>query len=388
MTEPLNAAWVTVADFVPRLVAFLLILVVGWVLARLLAKAVDKVLERVGFDRAVERGGIARALQRSRYDASTIVSKLVFYALLLLVLQLAFGVFGPNPVSELLTGIIAFLPRLVVAIVIVVVAAAIASAVKDLIAGTLGGLSYGRALATIASVFIIGIGVIAALNQVGIATTVTTPVLIAVLATIGGILVVGVGGGLVRPMQSRWEGYLDTAGRETENVKREVERTRADRAAEAALEQQRSEQREAQERAAQEREAEARRAHEEEQARQAERARQAEQEGRGEPVRGGQERDAGSGAYAAGYGAREDAYEEQGGDAWGEPREGAYQGRREGSYDTAGDSGYDNAYGGGYGSGYGSYEDLERPRAEQEDRREVDLTDDATQPQEQQDRRW
>jgi hypothetical protein len=48
----------------------------------------------------------------------------------------------------------------------------------------------------------------------GIAVTVTLPVLVAVLATIGGILVVGVGGGLIRPMQARWENYLSSAERE------------------------------------------------------------------------------------------------------------------------------------------------------------------------------
>ncbi|MEO7421085.1 MAG: hypothetical protein ABIU87_01665 [Ornithinibacter sp.] len=121
------------------------------------------------------------------------------YAVMLFVLQLAFGVFGPNPISELLTAIIAFLPALIVAIIITVIASAVAAAVKTLIEGSLGGLSYGKTLANIAAVFILGLGIIAALNPVGIATTVTTPVLVAVLATIGGILVVGVGGGLVRP---------------------------------------------------------------------------------------------------------------------------------------------------------------------------------------------
>ena len=53
---------------------------------------------------------------------------------------------------------------------------------------------------------------IAALNQVGIATTVTQPVLIAVLATVAGILIVGVGGGLVRPMQQRWDALAGPGG--------------------------------------------------------------------------------------------------------------------------------------------------------------------------------
>ncbi len=222
MRDALNDMWRSVATFAPKLVAFLLILIIGWIVAKLIAKAVDKILERVGFDRAVERGGVKRALARSQYDASTIASKIVYYALLLFVLQLAFGVFGPNPISDLISGVIAFLPKLFVALIIIVVASAIAAAVRDLLANTLTGLSYGKTLANVASIFIIGLGVIAALNQVGIALTVTLPVLIAVLGTLGGILVVGVGGGLIKPMQGRWENYLDKAEVESRNVRAQV----------------------------------------------------------------------------------------------------------------------------------------------------------------------
>lgn len=222
MENALNELWVAVALYVPKIVMFLLILVIGWIVAKVLGKAADKILERVGFDRAVERGGVKRALAKSQYDASSIVGRLVYYTLILFVLQLAFGVFGPNPVSDLLTRVIAFLPSIVVAIVIVVLAAAIATAVRELIANTIGGLSYGKILANIAAAFILGLGIIAALNQVGIAASVTLPVLITVLATIGGILVVGVGGGLIKPMQARWESYLGTMESETQNIKAEV----------------------------------------------------------------------------------------------------------------------------------------------------------------------
>ncbi len=222
MNDALRDALAAVATFVPRLLLFLVILLIGFVVAKALAKAVSAVLTRVGFDRAIERGGIGRMLESSSYDASDILAKIVYYAILLFTLQLAFSAFGPNPISELLTGVIAFLPRVFVAIVIVVVAAAISAAVKGLIQNTLGGLSYGKVLANIAGVFILGLGVIAALNQVGIATTVTTPVLVAVLATIGGILVVGVGGGLVKPMQSRWERYLGTVEDEAPKMRAHV----------------------------------------------------------------------------------------------------------------------------------------------------------------------
>jgi hypothetical protein len=87
------------------------------------------------------------------------------------------------------------------------------------VSNALSGFSYGGMLGTIASVFILGLGIIAALNQVGIALTVTLPVLIAILATVGGILVVGVGGGLIKPMQQRWENYLTTAEREGRSIR-------------------------------------------------------------------------------------------------------------------------------------------------------------------------
>jgi hypothetical protein len=221
--QGLTDAWRAVATFVPKLAAFLAILLIGWIISKMLAKLVDKVLERVGFDRLVERGGVQRMLAQSKYDASDLVAKLLYYALILITLQIAFGVWGPNPVSALLTGIVAWLPRAAVAIVIIVVAAAIARAVQDFVAGALGGLSYGRVLANIASIFIWGLGIIAALNQIGVATTVTTPVLITVLATVGGIVVVGVGGGLVRPMQQRWEQWLGRAEQEMPQAKAQAE---------------------------------------------------------------------------------------------------------------------------------------------------------------------
>src|SRR5687768_10343183 len=124
--------------FLPKALLFVLILVVGFLVARVVRNLVDKVLERVGFDRWVERGGIRAALARSKYDASDIVAKLVYYAILLFTLQLAFGVWGPNAVSDLIGGVVAWLPKAFVAIIIVVIAAAIAAAVKDLVSNALG----------------------------------------------------------------------------------------------------------------------------------------------------------------------------------------------------------------------------------------------------------
>lgn len=206
--QGLSNAWSAIATFVPKLVAFLVVLVIGWAIAKILSKIAAKILDKVGFSRVVERGGLKTMLARSKYDASDIIARVVYYAILLIALEVAFGVFGPNPISTVLTAVVGWLPKAIVAIIIIVVVGAIARVVKDLIGTMLGALSYGRTLGTIAAVFIWGLGIVAALNQMGIATSVTTPVLITVLATVGGVLVVGLGGGLIRPMQQRWETWI------------------------------------------------------------------------------------------------------------------------------------------------------------------------------------
>ncbi len=115
----------------------------------------------------------------------------------------------------MINGIVARLPRAIVACVIVVVAMAIARAVRDIVEGAPGQASYGKVLATAAWAFVVGLGVIAAPGQAGIATAITGPVLTAVLAMIAGVVIVGVGGGLVTPMRDRWERRPSAAEQET-----------------------------------------------------------------------------------------------------------------------------------------------------------------------------
>ena len=197
-----------VITFLPKLLGFLLILIIGYLIAKLLQKLVDKILEKVGFDRAVERGGVKKALEKSQYDASDILAKIVFYAVMLFVLSTAFGVFGPNPISTYLAAVIGYLPKVFVAILILVIASAVAAGVKLLVQNALGGLSYGKLLANAVSVVILALGVIAALDQLEIAQNVVNAVLYASLAAVVGVVVVAVGGGGIAPMRQRWEQSL------------------------------------------------------------------------------------------------------------------------------------------------------------------------------------
>jgi hypothetical protein len=203
-----------VITFLPRLIAFLAVLLIGYLIAKAIQKAFNAILERVGFDKLVERGGIKRALARSRYDASGLLSKLVFYIVMLFVLQLSFGVWGPNPVSQMLDSVVAYLPNVFAAALIVVIGAAIAGGVRDIISAALGGLAYGRALATAASVAILTVTVFAALDQLGIAPAIVTGLFYAILATVVGIAVVALGGAGIQPLREYWQRALMRVDRE------------------------------------------------------------------------------------------------------------------------------------------------------------------------------
>jgi hypothetical protein len=235
-------AWANVAEFLPKLVGFLVILVVGYFIAKAITKILDRVLERVGFDRAVERGGVGRALAKSKHDASSLLAKVAFYALMLFVLQVAFGVFGPNPVSDLIHGTIAYLPNIFVAILILVIGAAIAAAVKEIAEASLGGLSYGRGLALAASVAILVIAVFAALDQLEIAPAIVTGLFYAMLAIIVGSAIVAIGGGGISTMRSYWERAAQRAERESSAIRSEAQgsKQRIRDRAEARVEQARS----------------------------------------------------------------------------------------------------------------------------------------------------
>ena len=153
----------------------------------------------------MERGGLQQALARSKYDPSDIIAKLAFWLIFLVTLQIAFGVFGPNPISDLLQGLIAYLPNVFVAIVIIVVAAAIAKAVTDLLSNLLSSVSGGQVMAKGAGIAVLVFGAFAALDQLQIAPRIVTGLWYAILAIVVGSAVVAVGGGGIKTMQRYWE---------------------------------------------------------------------------------------------------------------------------------------------------------------------------------------
>ncbi len=239
LQQGVEDAWNSIAVFVPKLLGFLLILLVGYFIAKLLARVADSILERVGFDKWVERGSLRVTFERSRFDPSDLVAIIVFWAAFLIVLQLAFGVFGPNPVSDLLTGIISYLPNVLVAVIIVVIASAVARVVTDVLSSMLGAVSGGTWIARGAGVAILVVGIFAALNQLQIAPEIVNGLFYAMLLVVVGSAIVAIGGGGIRTMQRYWErasGRIEVTGAE---LRRSVDTDAARRTLDLRMEEER-----------------------------------------------------------------------------------------------------------------------------------------------------
>ncbi len=219
----LEEAWADVVTFAPKLLGFFVILLIGYLIAKALSKVASALLARVGFDDLVERGAMKEAFARNKTDASDVIGVIVFWLVFLIALQLAFGIWGPNPISDLLEGMISYLPNVIVAVVILVIAAVLARALTDILQPMLGAVRGGSVIAKGAGLAILIVGVFAALDQLKVAPTIVTGLFYAMLVMVVGSAVVafGVGGiPIARKYLERWSTTAETTARD---VKTEVQ---------------------------------------------------------------------------------------------------------------------------------------------------------------------
>ena len=205
-----------VTSFVPELLAFLVTLVGGTLVAKLLARSAGGSLRRVGFDKVVRRSRPGKALSTTTASPSDVVARVAFVVLVLFVLRSAFAVFGSNPFGELLASVLAFLPNVLVAGVIAVLAAALAAAARDIVATATRGTGVGGAAGTAAGGLVLAVGTFAALSQLQVAPRVVEGLYHAILALVvgSGIIAIGVGG--IPPMRAQWEKGMRALGQEVQ----------------------------------------------------------------------------------------------------------------------------------------------------------------------------
>ncbi len=170
-----QAALALLFTFVPKLLGFLVILLIGWIVASALAKAVTFLLRKVGFDRIGNRIGLTRLSQQAgiKTDAADILGRIVYWFLFLIFLVPAVDALGLTTVSNLLGQVIGYLPNVFVAILVLFLGTLAATVVADIVRGATASARIGNPniFANIARYAILAFVALIALEQLQIATS-------------------------------------------------------------------------------------------------------------------------------------------------------------------------------------------------------------------------
>jgi len=175
-----------ILTFIPRIIGFLVILLVGWIIATVVSKALTFVLRKIGFDRMGDRIGLTRFEQRMgvKMDAAGLLGKIVYWFLFLVFLVPAVDSLGLTSVSAILGMVIGYIPNVFVAILVLFLGTLAATFVADLVRGATASAKVGNPniFATIARFAIMGFVALIALEQLQIAPALINELFGAVVA--------------------------------------------------------------------------------------------------------------------------------------------------------------------------------------------------------------
>ncbi|TME48320.1 MAG: small-conductance mechanosensitive ion channel [Chloroflexi bacterium] len=166
-------------SFIPALIGAMLLVLIGWWIAAIVARLVERLLNSVGFEHAAERTGISGFISRTgagQVRASHVIAQLVKWFIRLIFLEMAAQARHLTAVTTLLNSIVLFIPNLVVALIIVLIGVLLAQFVGRLVRGSLtsAGMSNAGVLAAVVEYGIMGLAIVTALNQIGIASIIVT----------------------------------------------------------------------------------------------------------------------------------------------------------------------------------------------------------------------
>jgi uncharacterized membrane protein len=184
--------------FIPNLIGFLVILVVGWIVAKIVRTVVNKALDKVGVDKALHSSSAGQYVEKVSPGAkpSRLIGAVAYWFIFLFALSAAIGALKIAALTDFIAQVQAFLPNIIVAILIFVVAAALAGAVAGAVAKLMGDTPTGKVVAAVVPGLILAIGTFMMLNQLKIAqeiVTITYAALLGMLA-LAGALAFGLGG--------------------------------------------------------------------------------------------------------------------------------------------------------------------------------------------------
>jgi hypothetical protein len=182
---------------IPQIIGALLILIIGWIIAGIVARILQEILARAGVDRVfAEHGRPVYGDRTSDLRPSIVAAEIVKWIIRFVFLVAAANVLGMTQVSVLLNQVLLWLPNLLVAAVILLVAPLLGRFVRGLIEVGAGqmGFTNARVLGRLAEVAIIAFAVLIAINQIGVAADLINILFIGIVAALA--IAVGLAFGL------------------------------------------------------------------------------------------------------------------------------------------------------------------------------------------------
>lgn len=169
----------------PKVLGAILILVLGWLISKALVSVLDKILLGFKFDTLAKKLKVTELLEKGNIESppSKIISRFIYWILLLLVFITASDILGWKSVSDEISKLISYLPTLFSAIILFILGSFIAGFVRDFVRSTTAslGIRAGRLISQFIFYLLIIIVTLTALKQAGIDTTIITSNLLLIL---------------------------------------------------------------------------------------------------------------------------------------------------------------------------------------------------------------
>jgi small-conductance mechanosensitive channel len=185
----MTALWAPIAAFIPRLFGALLVVALGFIVAKLLDALLSKVLAKIGLDRVVAGTGVTKLLGRGgiRIPVSALLGKIVYWFVLLIFLVSAAESLGLARVSATLDMLALYVPKVFGAGLILLVGILLAQVVNGLVRGAAEGvgLEYASGLGRIAQGLVIIIIISVAIGQLEVKTELLNYVIAIALISVG-----------------------------------------------------------------------------------------------------------------------------------------------------------------------------------------------------------
>lgn len=221
--------------YLPNIVGFLVILLVGYVIARIVKAVVVKALRSARVDARLADSHAGSFVEKASPggSASRLVGGVVFWLIFLYAITAAIGALKIPAVTAFINQVLGYLPNVIAAVAIFVVASLLATAVVAVIGRTMGDTPTGKVVETVVPGLIMAIATFMILTQLRIAVaivTITYAALIGMLA-LAGALAFGLGGRDVaaRLLESAYERGQSATDQAQVDVRTARERGQAQR---------------------------------------------------------------------------------------------------------------------------------------------------------------